>query len=333
MPSHLRVLHVVGAYPTEDNPHNQMFIKTQVDSLSEAGIECDVLTLQGAGFRKYVQGKPQVRKALNAKTYDLIHAHYSFCGWAGMGLGLPLVSSFLGSDLYGKPRQDGSFPMWSKVSHLWIARRVADRSAARIVKSQAMQTDLQRQAHVVPNGVDCDRFHPVSPEEKATLKQELGLKADTRHILFAGNPDLPRKRFALAVAAVEKAQASVPFPLKLMPLSGQTHETVIKHMQASDMLILTSSLEGSPNVVKEAMAANMRLVAVEVGDTRERLHGVSGCRCTSRHDAASVGAAVAEIFNSDEPSEARKAVQPLHMPLVAEQIRAIYEEALGQGLR
>ena len=42
-------------------------------------------------------------------------------------------------------------------------------------------------------------------------------------------------------------------------------------------MLLTSTHEGSPNAVKEALACNVPVVAVDVGDVRQRLANVKGC--------------------------------------------------------
>ena len=154
----LRVLHVVGGYPTPEKPFHQIFVKTQIDSLRKAGVHCEVLLLKGPGFRKYVSGWGQVRRALGSDEYDLIHSHYAYCGAVSVGHGLLLVTSLLGSDLYGIPRPDGSYPRFGRVFHEQLSRWVSDRSDACIVKSRRMATDLGRDVHVVANGVDLDVF-------------------------------------------------------------------------------------------------------------------------------------------------------------------------------
>jgi len=323
--SSLRVLHVVGGYPTPEKPFHQIFIKTQVESLRAAGIHCDVLLLQGAGFRKYLTGWAQVRRQLRESKYDLIHAHYSYCGAVSLGHGLPVVTSFLGSDLYGFPRPDGSFPKLTSALHMALARFVSDRSKDSIVKAQRMREALARDAHVVANGVDLDMFKPVSVEERLVLRRELGLAEDTYYLVFAGNPELPRKMYGLANEAFLLANKKVSRPMELLALTGRPHSDVVKHMQACDMLILTSTLEGSPNVVKEAMAAGMAVVAVDVGDTRERLAGVDGCRVVKDYLPASISEAIIELVNSEESRLGRHAVIPLAMDSVASRIKEIYQ--------
>jgi glycosyltransferase involved in cell wall biosynthesis len=324
----LRILHVVGGYPTSEKPYHQIFIKTQVDSLIVAGLDCEVLLLQGPGFRKYATGWPQVRKRLQSGNFDLIHAHYAYCGAVSLGHRLPVVTSFLGSDLYGVPRPDGSYPKLVGRFHLALARFVADRSADSIVKSQRMRNDLKREVHVVPNGVDLAVFKSVPTEERDALRRELGLDSETYYVLFAGNPELPHKRYPLANEAFAKAKHLVRGPMGLLVLSGRPHSDVVKYMKACDMLVLSSSHEGSPNVIKEAMAAGMAVVSVDVGDTRERLAGVSGCRVTSDDSPAAIAAAMLELINGIEPREGPDAVAPLAMGTVAKQIEGIYRKVV-----
>ncbi len=48
-------------------------------------------------------------------------------------------------------------------------------------------------------------------------------------------------------------------------------------MKASDVLLLTSYWEGSPNVIKESMACNLPIISVDVGDVKEVISGTFNC--------------------------------------------------------
>lgn len=54
--------------------------------------------------------------------------------------------------------------------------------------------------------------------------------------------------------------------IELHALQNIPHQDIPKYMNASDVVILTSLWEGSPNVIKEAMACNRPVVATAVGD-------------------------------------------------------------------
>jgi glycosyltransferase involved in cell wall biosynthesis len=240
------------------------------------------------------------------------------------------VTSLLGSDLYGRPAADGGFSPVSRRMHRALCRFAARRSAACIVKAQRMADELGLPAHVIPNGVDLARFRPAAPGERETLRAGLGLDPGVRYALFAADPGRPRKRFALAEAAVRHAAGRLGAPVKLAAIHGRPYEEVVRAMQAFDLLLLTSSLEGSPNVVKEAMACDLRVVAVDVGDVPERLEGVAGCRVAPSDAPESIGDAIAEVLSSGEPCGGRAAIAPLSLEGVAERIRRIYEGAAAR---
>jgi teichuronic acid biosynthesis glycosyltransferase TuaC len=96
------------------------------------------------------------------------------------------------------------------------------------------------------------------------------------HILFPSNCENPIKRFDLALASVEAIRRS-GIDAEVHQLQGVPHAEVPIWINASDVLLLTSAHEGSPNIVKEALACNVPVVSVDVGDIRERIQGIGGC--------------------------------------------------------
>ena len=65
--------------------------------------------------------------------------------------------------------------------------------------------------------------------------------------------------------------------MSLVELRGYSRSEVNRLMCAADCLLLTSLREGSPQVVKEAMACGCPIVSVDVGDVRERIQDIDGC--------------------------------------------------------
>src|SRR5437667_3395675 len=69
---------------------------------------------------------------------------------------------------------------------------------------------------------------------------------------------------------------STLFPYTTLFRSGVMYSDMPYYMNACDALVFTSLQEGSPNVVKEALACNLPVVSVPVGDVPLRLRGVAG---------------------------------------------------------
>jgi glycosyltransferase involved in cell wall biosynthesis len=96
-------------------------------------------------------------------------------------------------------------------------------------------------------------------------------------------------------------------------------------MSAADCLLLTSSIEGSPNVVKEAIQCNLPVVTTRVGDVEEVLAGVEpSWFCDANPDA--VGAALAECLREPRRSNGREASGWLGSEPIARLHLDLYEE-------
>ena len=76
-------------------------------------------------------------------------------------------------------------------------------------------------------------------------------------------------------------------------------------MNAADVMIFASLREGSPNVIKEAMACNLPIVSTDVGDVREILTGVHGCHIVAR-DPKTFAKAILEIIKEGSRTNGRR---------------------------
>ena len=260
------VLVVANLWPTEADPGFGSFVKAQMDSLRPLGVEFDVLFINGReSIWNYFRGIGQVRRQLRAKPYDLIHAHFGLSGWvARWQWRVPLVVSFMGDDVLGKPDRIGRQTLlghFLRISGFILARWVS----AVIVKSPQMAAKLRLpSARVIPNGVDLNLFQP---REQSEARKILGLESGKNFVLFPYNPHEARKRFDLIQAAVSLAREEIP-NLEILMVHGKPQEQVPLYMNAADVMVMASTFEGSPNAVKEAMATNLPVITVDVGDAR-----------------------------------------------------------------
>jgi teichuronic acid biosynthesis glycosyltransferase TuaC len=329
----VRVLFVTNMWPDEERPWYGTFIKTQADSLEALGVDLDVLPIRGyASRRAYVDAVGELRRKTRDGAYDIVHAHYGHAAAvARFQRSAPLVISYCGDDLLGTPTEDGGLTPRSRAEAA-VFRRLAHVAAATITKSEEMERALPRSRrarnHVIPNGVDVDRFAPVARD---AARRELGWSSDEPIALFVGDPAIPRKNHGLAEAACRHAAATVP-GLRLQVAQGLTPAQIPTVMSAADALVMTSLWEGSPNVVKEAMAAELPVVAVPAGDVEERLRGVDGC-FVRPYDAEALGAALVEALGHGRSPAARAAVAQLSLKNVARRVLGVYDQALGSPRR
>ena len=108
-----------------------------------------------------------------------------------------------------------------------------------------------------------------------------------------------------------------------MVVQGVPHQDIPLYMNASDALVLASQYEGSPNVVKEALACNLSVVATDVGDVREVLTGILGCKIVHRNPK-SIAKGIQAVLNAELPCNGREVIQHLQKERVAERIVHFY---------
>jgi teichuronic acid biosynthesis glycosyltransferase TuaC len=253
-----------------------------------------------------------------------VHAQWGQSGLLALPKRLPLVVTYRGHDLHGIVGPRGSQTIPGRILQ-WLCRVVARRADAVLLVSVHMKRflDAGTPFHVVPSGLDLELFRPIP---RAVARRHLGWQPDRAAVLFAGNPALPRKRYALAQEAVELVGRHMP--VQLIVAWGQPHEEMPYLMSGCDALVFTSSQEGSPNVVKEALACNLPVVSVPVGDVGERLRGISGCELCEDERPETIAAAIERVLRSGRRCEGRAAVASLDERLITERVIAIYRSAL-----
>lgn len=322
-----RVLVVTNLWPTEQDPGYGSFVQAQMESLRPLGIEYDVLFINGRESRwNYARAVGELRRRLRGQRYDLIHAHFGLSGWvARCQWRLPVVVSFMGDDVLGRFKRNGRVTLYGRLlqaSSYLLARTVA----AVIVKSREMKSKLRLpSAQVIPNGVNLDLFQPMNPAE---ARRRLGLDPQKKFVLFPYNPAEERKRYDLIEAAVARARESLS-GLEILQVYGAPRERMPLHMNAADVFVLASLAEGSPNALKEAMAVNLPVVTVDVGDAAELIDAVEGCHLVPREQEA-IAAKIVEVCRSGTRSRGREWISQFSAEKVARQVVEVYSRVLGR---
>jgi glycosyltransferase involved in cell wall biosynthesis len=143
------------------------------------------------------------------------------------------------------------------------------------------------------------------------------------NVLFPTNVGDPRKRFGLARAAEETARQR-GIPVEIHQLRDITHNEVPIWLNASDVLLLTSLHEGSPNVVKEALACNLPVISVDVGDVGERLNGIDGCHLASP-DPNHLATKLSLVYFGSRTVAGRVRMNELSLERIAVKLKQVYE--------
>ena len=293
------------------------FVRSQFDSLVQQGVEMEMFPIVGHGFFGYLKHLASLRRVLKSNKPDIVHAHYSTCGYlsamASMGLKSKVVVSILGSfpEENRKKKRVRFF-----VDHIWDAT---------IVKSERTKRQLDREVHVIPNGVNLEQFAII---EKNKAKGMVGFDYDKKYVIFVSNPTRKEKNYSLAEKAVGLLKDD---KVVLFPVFDKTHDEVVKFMCAADVLLMTSLKEGSPNVIKEAMACNCPIVVTDVGDVHERLDGVEGCYVAKTFEPSEVAGLLKKALQFGCRTEGRKALvdQGLAVEMVAKRIIQVYNDVIS----
>jgi glycosyltransferase involved in cell wall biosynthesis len=168
--------------------------------------------------------------------------------------------------------------------------------------------------------VDLSAFGRMTREQ---ARAELGWPANEPTVIFVADPSRQVKNFPLAEAAVQRLRRDRP-EVRLRVAGDVSHSEVPAWMAAADALVLTSRSEGSPNVVKEAMAAALPTVATPVGDVPQLFAGVPGCFIREPEPEALADGLAAALDHGPTPA-AQAAIAPLAIERYTAQVIDLYE--------
>lgn len=263
-------------------------------------------------------------------AFDRIDAHLAYPdGWAavhlGRRLGVPVSVTLRGHDLNDLPK----YPVRGR-QVAWTLRNadavfaVADalREAAVALGADPART------WTVANGVDAERFRPRS---SAQARRALGLDAAARWIVSVGHL-VERKGFHHLVRALPRVVAAHP-EAKLAIVGGPGEEGDFREgirraieetgmrdrvvlpgaagggdlplwYAAADVFCLASAKEGRPNVVLEALATGVPVVATRVWGTPELLSDPAWGTLVDSTAPEPLGGALAEALGRPWDREA-----------------------------
>ena len=290
------------------------FIVEQAEALKKQGVEIDWFGLQGKGLKGYLKNLPSLKRKIEEFRPDVIHAHYGLSGLlANLQRGVPVVTTYHGSDI-----NDKKALRFSKIALCLSAWNV-------FVSRKTMEIAKPKKKYILlPCGIDLSELQLT---EKTEARQKMDLRADKKYILFAGAFDNVVKNAPLAKEVVALLQDD---QVELLELKGYTRDEVTLLMCAADAFLMTSQMEGSPQVIKEAMACGCPIVSVDVGDVKERMEGLEGYFVSDTRDPKELANLLEKAFTFVDKTEGRRKIvaDGLDNQMVAKKLLDIYNRVM-----
>lgn len=314
----MKILHVTNNYPTETSPIYGIFVKEQIESIQELGIECDVFFINGRekGKIEYIRSSFRLRKLLQKEQYDVIHCHHSFSFlsllFSGVSSLFPTITSFQ-SDPYD---ECGKF----------LFKLIYKYSNIIIIKNNSTKVKGDKIIYQ-PNGVNLNFFTPL---DKNNSKIKLGLDLNKNYILFVDSNTLRNtKRYDrfCEVMRILKEDYKLDNISELTMINVKRH-LVPTYFNACDLHLLTSDFEGSPNSVKEALACNISVVSTNVGNVLELQSLLGNIDISYNNNPNKIAYLVYKRLNAKQCTDSRNLFTKhrLDIKSVAENIIAIYNK-------
>ena len=286
------------------------YVLDQANAIEKQGINITHFLIKSGGIRGYVKGVISLRREIKKNTYDILHAHFGLTAIVCLfQFKLPFVITFHGSDI-----NNPKLSFISKFVMLFAKQNIV---VSKYLKSKVNSKNIS----VIPCGVDLDVFYPI---EKAT-KNLKAIKEDYYNVLFSGQAFRELKNYPLAKLVVEKTKLDKP--INLIELKGFSREEMNILLNQVDCVLMTSLTEGSPQVIKEAMASNCPIVTTDVGDVKDLLKNVKPCYITS-FDSNEISEALQKTLLTNKRANYRNYIKRLDNKIIAQDVIDVYQEVL-----
>ena len=334
---------------SDKGEHFVPFIEEQITALQQNGVEIVRYGVTGKGIIGYLRELPALRRLIRAERPDIIHAHYGLCGLlANLQRMAPVVTTYHGSDInVSSILRISKIAMRLSVHNIFVSAR----SMAIAFRLSPLASRLKKRSALLPCGVNLPKpWSELQTQwvDQLTLNQwvQEKLHADAKNVLFAGAFDNAVKDPELAFATIQACNTAIgdgqwemesnsqsPIanrPIKLIELNGYTRNQVNALMYNCDALLMTSKSEGSPQVIKEAMACGCPIVSVDVGDVAERTSGVEGCYIVQTREPKDIAQALLLAIAYEGKTNGREKVieMGLSNEQIAERLIEIYKQVL-----
>lgn len=308
-----------------------IFSRDESKRLSERGLDVKIFFID---FSRNIidiinQIKCLRRKILTFKP-QIVHAHFGsltslICSLLKKKF---LIITFRGSDLNPSP-SDGFVKNGLQKLFSQIAALRADQI---ICVSDELKRRLwwnEKRVRIITTGIDLELFRPL---DQINSRKQLNLNPNVYIVLFYATNPPQGKRLDIAINSIKYARSKID-RIKFIVLEGNVpHKKMPLYYNAADCLLITSDYEGSPCVLREALACNLPIVSVPVGDVEELLHSVYPSKIVNR-DPKVIGEAIINIIKEKSRSNGRDKTDQFSTINIINQILNTYSYAIKYRIK
>lgn len=290
------------------------FITEQGDELIRQGIGVDYFPVKGKGLLGYLKNLRSLNKKIDSGNYKLVHAHYGLSGALSvLQHKLPVIITFHnGETLSFKGNLISSIASLFSAYNIYVAQHIYDLTYFKNKNKFA----------VIPCGISLDKIK-LTPKENSM--KELKLPNDKINVLFGGSFANLRKNYPLAVKAIELLKDKSK--INLIELKGFNREQVNLLLCGCDLLLLPTKSEGSPQIIKEAMACNCPIVATNVADIADITANTQGCYITG-FEPSEVALAIENAIKFNKRTDGRSKMNKYDNVMIIGSIIGIYKKVI-----
>jgi glycosyltransferase involved in cell wall biosynthesis len=319
----MKVLVVSNMYP-DRNPacsYQGIFVKEQVDSLnSRQGVKCDIFIIDGFKSKlNYLKRAITLYRLLEKHKYDVVHVHYGLAGLFMLlnpfkNIWKNVVLTLHGGDILSKQ---------GKYVQVALSKMVAKRAGKLITLNNEMNSvvsKLRNDFQVLPCGVDDKLFHGLYSSERKN------------QILFPGSKFRPEKNHKL-FSDIMRCYQDLFGEVELMELDGYSRGEISLLLRESKALLMTSTSEGSSQVIKEAMLSDLAVVSSNVGDVEYILGGTSGTAIFDNNEPIKIAKLLHKTINEAKVTQSLRRNRILHLGLDQDNITDKLIELYKSGIK
>jgi teichuronic acid biosynthesis glycosyltransferase TuaC len=287
------------------------FITEQGYKLVEFGCDVDYFTITSKGVKGYLSHLRKLREVLKTKKYDIVHAHFGLSGaLAVIQRKVPVVITFHnGETLTRKGNLISSVASLFSAYNIYVAEHIY----------KLTYFKKARKSLILPCGINFDELQLIAKDE---ARKQMGLSDDSINIIFGGIFANLRKNVALAQKAIDLTGRK---DIQLIELKGYNRKQVNALLCAADLMLLPTKSEGSPQIVKEAMACNCPIVATDVADIKVLLNNTEGTYLTS-FSPQDVADKIIQAIAFGKRTKGREFIQQYDNIVIVRQIMELYRK-------